>query len=450
MKAKKQLKHGLSILIAFVSYTATFGQYSINYPSDTVYLCPGETLSIGYTPTGIGGVSGDSIIFVKVNNGNINDSLYGVDSLVLVGNINGIIYGNLSMGGSMPLPQGQQIYLVKGTPALGPEAYFPTNFYDTIVIGGVIDSSTVYKIHHSNFPNVAPATYPEEPLCMVTVDTVTGKNQIIWEQTAPRAQAYKIFKLNDQTSQYDSIAIRSSDSLSIFVDENSNPAAQSASYKISVIDTVDITTTIHDTIIYSACSGGATVYNDTVYTHQYIGESPQSAIHKTILLQASIGTAEEVNLSWNLYTGFTYTTQSIYRSNNGGAWTLLQNVANSVTAYTDNTHPVGVNRYFVSVANPNGCNPSERTISSTLSNIYQYTSLTGVEEYLKEKISIFPNPFMDKLNVVPNIAYRLYNIIGQEVYRSESKTSVSQLPKGTYILKTETGVTTRVVKVEQK
>lgn len=464
-KTKKLLKHVLPFWMAFISYTAVFGQHNINYPNDTVLFCIGDTVAINYTPAGINGISGDSIFFVHEN----NDTIYGGMDTLKLAYINGGVKVILADNSTRPLPSVNSytsynddvFYLVKGQ-----KLFFPGDqmmgtpdvtictidtYYDTIVIGAVYDTATIYHFHTTYDPAPAP-TFAAEPICMVTVDTLTGQNMIVWEQTAPRAQAYKIFKLNDQTSQYDSVAIVSSDSMSVFIDVNSNPAQQSASYKISALDTFSITTTIHDTTIFSVCNGGAIMTYDTVYVDEYIDWSAQSDEHKTIHLTANIGIAEEVNLIWNAYTGFPYATHAIYLSNNGGAWTLIGNTANSVTSYTDNTHPAGVNRYFVSVTNPNGCNPSERTISSTMSNLFQHTSLTtGVADFAKTNVAVYPNPASNIITIqsserLENVS--IYNVVGMLVQQENTNEfSVQQLAAGVYTFKITTAKGTSVVRV---
>src|SRR6202012_5072728 len=94
-----------------------------------------------------------------------------------------------------------------------------------------------------------------------------------------------------------------------------------------------------------------------------------------IHLSANQGINSEINLQWNPYVGFSYSDFEIYRSNNGGAFSLIGTVANTSYAYTDLTPPSGVNYYYVSVVNPAGCNPS-RSVSSSSSNILSSIALS--------------------------------------------------------------------------
>lgn len=73
---------------------------------------------------------------------------------------------------------------------------------------------------------------------------------------------------------------------------------------------------------------------------------------------------------------------------------------------------------------------------------YNCSNVSGIEEHLTERnVAIYPNPFTTKLTIEPNIPYQLFDLSGREV----DKSNLSSLPVGTYILKTEFGVT-RLIK----
>jgi hypothetical protein len=192
---------------------------------------------------------------------------------------------------------------------------------------------------------IGQQTYGGQTICIVTVDSTTNKNNIIWQQTPGQNIAYyKIYKQDSQTSQNDSIGVVNIDSLSVFLDEGSNPAQQSSTYFISIVDN---------------CGN----------------ESGLSAGHTTIHLSANLGINNEVNLQWNPYIGFSYNNFEIYRSNNGSAFSLLGTVSNTSYSYSDLTPPSGVNNYYVAVENAAGCNPS-RSYNSSASNILNNLTLS--------------------------------------------------------------------------
>lgn len=262
----------------------------------------------------------------------------------------------------------------------------------------------------------AHEVYQAQQLCIVTVDTATGRNLVVWEQT-PNADiaAYKIWKRNDITSQYDSIGVVPVDSFSTFIDVNSDPPQQSSSYAISIIDVV--------------CGN----------------ESVLSPVHTTVHLSANLGVNQQVNLQWDSYVGFSYSSFEVYRSNNGGAFIQIGNTANTVYSYTDLTPPSGTNYYYVAVTNASGCNPS-RSVQKSLSNILDGNGnpVSGIGNISKDKVSVYPNPFTNKLNVEPNVPYELFDMLGRQV----DKDNLVELPLGTYIIKTAVG-STRITKIEK-
>ena len=219
----------------------------------------------------------------------------------------------------------------------------------------------------------ATPNFPFSEICLVSVDSLDGKNKIIWEKIPNQGiEFYKIFKQNSTTSQFDSIAIVHVDSFSVFKDNNSNPSQQSASYRISAVD---------------SCGYEVSNFNE----------------HTTIHLSANQGVNNNVNLQWNAYNGFSYPNFEIYRSNNGLAYVQIGTVANSSLSYTDLTPPSGTNYYYVAVTKPSACNPSKAAqILKAVSNILDgqgnpvNSSIPNLNE---SEYLIFPNPFKSTINI---------------------------------------------------
>jgi len=68
---------------------------------------------------------------------------------------------------------------------------------------------------------------------------------------------------------------------------------------------------------------------------------------------------------------------------------------------------------------------------------------SNVEEVIEDSLSILPNPFSNKFTIEPNYPYRLYDLFGGKI----DKYSLSDLPVGTYFLRTENGIIRKVVKI---
>jgi hypothetical protein len=209
-----------------------------------------------------------------------------------------------------------------------------------------------------------PNTNVLSDICIVSVDSSDGKNLVIWEKPSNQGINYfKIYKQNSLTSQYDSIGFVPIDSFSVFKDMNSNPSQQSASYKISVVDSCGV-------------------------------EWNNITQHTTIHLSANQGVNNNVNLQWNAYSGFSYPNFEIYRSNNGGAYALIGTVANNSFSYTDLTPPLGTNYYYVAVTKTTPCNPTKSApVLKSISNVLDGNgNPVNVDMSQFAQFSVYPNP----------------------------------------------------------
>jgi hypothetical protein len=285
----------------------------------------------------------------------------------------------------------------------------------TNIFNGCSVTEVVFINNSFNFPN--------SEICLVSVDSTDGKNNIIWDKIQNQGiQWYKIYKQNSTTSLFDSIGIVHIDSFSIFKDNNSNPSQQSASYRISAVD---------------SCGYELLNFND----------------HTTIHLSANQGVNNNVNLQWNAYDGFNYSNFEIYRSNNGSPYSMIGTVANNSFSFTDLTPPSSTNYYFVAVTKPTPCNPSKSAaILKSVSNILDgqgnpVNSNTNIQNP-NDLIKISPNPSSDFISIqnltsspITNIA--MYDMLGREllnksIYVEDLYSLELSCTAGTYFLKIET------------
>ncbi|MCD4696002.1 MAG: right-handed parallel beta-helix repeat-containing protein [Bacteroidales bacterium] len=186
---------------------------------------------------------------------------------------------------------------------------------DTIItVSPVIDSLFWFQVIDSNgcqdidSVNVfIQQVYQGEEVCIVTVDSASQKNLIVWEKTPDMGTAYyKIYKQN--TTLIDSVLY---DSLSVFVDQGTDPMQFAESYMISTVD---------------SCGN----------------ESNLSDHHRTILLTTSDGSPSGINLNWNVYEGFDYDWFYIYRGASPSSLVLIDSVFhanNSPHQYPDLNPP---------------------------------------------------------------------------------------------------------------
>ncbi len=209
---------------------------------------------------------------------------------------------------------------------------------------GCIVTSEPYKV------NASITQYPE--ICMVTVDTSTNRNLIIWErENTSLIDSYYIYKETTKSGEYIKIGALPYNALSVFIDTNSNPAVKADRYKISSLDTCGV-------------------------------ESPVSPYHKTMHLTVNKGIGKENNLIWDHYEGFEFSSYNIYRGTKPDSLILIDSIQNNLTSYSDLNPPQGVVLFYqVSVVNPDSCYPAiiratttSGPFSQSISNLKDYSA----------------------------------------------------------------------------
>jgi PKD repeat protein len=249
------------------------------------------------------------------------------------------------------------------------------------------------------------------PICLVTVDQTTGKNNVVWEPvTSDMINSYVVLKETNVANVYAQIGTVAYGSNGLFEDVNSNPQVQANRYKLALIDTCGIL-------------------------------SSNSDYHKTIHLTTNLGVGNNVNLIWSGYEGFDFGSYNIYRGASAGTMTLLTTIASNLDSYSDINPPVGEVYYMIEVEGVS-CDP-QRTLVYSHSNILD-TSV-GVEEVVSSTISLYPNPATTSINLQVNSTligqeYVVFDAIGKVIYKSkiQSTNEIIQLENfnnGNYFVK---------------
>jgi len=269
---------------------------------------------------------------------------------------------------------------------------------------------------------------PGVDICLVTVDSASTHNIIIWEKPlSALIDSFFIYR-ETATNIYSKIASVPYAALSEYwdLDTNANPNSTSHRYKLSVLDTC-----------------GA--------------ESDLSFYHNTIHLQ-NLGNG---NFQWTFYQIENLLNPvlsfNIYRDDLGnGNFFPIGNVPGTNATFTDiNFNAFDSSIYVIDVNWSIACNPS-RTVSTTRSNIRHRNSfdrpVLGMESMSDEKFEIFPNPGIGAFTMNSQLAVRqiaIINSLGQEVW-SEKHGPMSYnltwqidahlLPKGFYMIRMDTGM----------
>lgn len=261
-----------------------------------------------------------------------------------------------------PQPTYNYQWYVDGTPVGGATDTTYTPLSTTGLVTVVTDNNGC--VASSNSFNLTSSTLFNLELCMVTVDSATGKNILVWEKPSGASclDSVEIWKESNVTDVYDLLATVDYNDFSTYIDASSTPEQKADKYRISLLD------------------AGIS--------------SAQSDPHKTIHLTISLGQGSSRNLLWNNYEGAPVATYNIYRGTTPTNLTLYASVSGSNTSFTDLNPLVTTNIYQIELVLPYACNPSKTGQASTRSNIADDTdSSTGIDNAdLLNGLTIAPNP----------------------------------------------------------
>ena len=255
----------------------------------------------------------------------------------------------------------------------------------------------------------------EEQICVVTSDSLSGNNLIVWEKTDGEGTEYfKVYRESIVIGEFDSIGMVPFDQLSFFIDNNADPRVTSYQYKISAVDN---------------CGN----------------ESELSAPHKTLHLTSSQGVNGEVNLIWDNYAGIPFSTVNILTGPSLDSMNLLRQRPSNTFTYTDLTPQFDPVFYQVEIILDDACT-ARKTATDFFrirSNPVSYASVSVSDVYLNSKVHVFPNPTSDFFFIENDfdsrLDYSLTDLSGKVVQsgfakaRSREKVQVD-LPKGVYNL----------------
>lgn len=244
--------------------------------------------------------------------------------------------------------------------------------------------------------------YPETPVCMVTVDSLTNQNVVIWEKPVSDLIAdFLVYKETDEANVYEVIDTVSYQDLPMVTDPESNPSMRPYRYKIGFMDS--------DNRIF-----------------------PAGDFHQTIHLTINQGVNGNWNLIWTPYTGLNYNSYKIMRKSGEGVFEQIASVSASFNSYTDFDAPSGDIAYMIKILNPEGCNTGLR--NAVYTDVYSNqvsASLVSAGGIGKTGFSVYPVPAKEQLNiqfgdnVKGNINLTITDVAGRIIY-SAGYSDVSQ------------------------
>jgi len=219
--------------------------------------------------------------------------------------------------------------------------------------------------------------YLAPQLCMVTIDTTTGKNLIVWEKkTKAPIFAYKVMRESVAAGIYDELGTVPFDDLSVFEDSIADPTSQAYLYKIIAIDTADNETDV------DLCK-------------------PHKTIHLLVSLNEEFQSAQ---LSWDNYYGFEYQTYVIFRSETGTGFQQVQEISASLNSWTDRDSTVTEDPFYrIAVLKPGSCYPEGLGGSKAGAGPYHH-AMSNLDKSKFQASSSAPDSlWLDNLTVYENM-----------------------------------------------
>jgi len=250
-------------------------------------------------------------------------------------------------------------------------------------------------------------------ICFVNTNS-TPNNEIYFNHTAIGLMGTVIYRQN-ALSNWDSIGYVPATQPDEFTDLTATPNQQDYTYCIAQLD---------------SCGN----------------MHAKSPSHTTILLQSSLGTSGQVNLSWNPYLGINVSTYYIYRGATPTGMSLLGQVSPSTHAYTDLSPLPGNNYYKVAVPAPAGCTSNASPDTLIGSNYRTANVLSTSINYIgnnTDEFSLYPNPAKNSVIVYSTEmakSIEILDVLGNSVLTvvpqsNKESISLQNLNKGVYFIR---------------
>jgi len=212
--------------------------------------------------------------------------------------------------------------------------------------------------------------YPETPICMVTVDSLTNQNVIIWEKpVSGLISDFLVYRETSQANVYEVIGTVAYNEEPVITDIDSNPSVRPYRYKIGFVDS-----------------------ENRVF--------PAGDYHQTIHLTINQGVGGNWNLIWTPYIGFDFASYKILRKTGSGSYQQISTISSSFNSFTDFNAPSGDVAYIVAIQRSGACNAGSR--SSTYLDVYSNAASlnpVSVANQKENNFSIYPVPANDLINI---------------------------------------------------
>lgn len=242
-------------------------------------------------------------------------------------------------------------------------------------------------------------------ICMVTVDSISSNNIIIWDKTLfPKVDSFFVLR-ETSLNVYSPIGAVPYDSLSLFVDtvrtkyfpNTGDPNAGTYRYKIQMRDSCgnySILSPYHNTIYITNNSG------TFLWPQLYTIEGASNPVANYVLMRDN---------------------------NSTGNWTVVNSVTGSQQTVTDpqystyqSTAKWRVETQWSISCNPTRINPDVASFNVSRSNIF--SNVNAVNEYYNNfSVCVYPNPTSEKFTVYSLQSeisrLEIYDLFGKQVFQ---------------------------------
>lgn len=272
------------------------------------------------------------------------------------------------------------------------------------------------------------AQTPSVDICLVTVDSASTHNIVVWEKPATEViDSFLVYRMFSDSMYYEVGSVHY-DSLSIFHDYDitADPNTSAHRYKLATLDTAGVTSSLSD-------------------------------FHQTMHL--TVSTAGDMFWSWYKIENASNPVSffNCYRDDDGtGDFQTINVLAGTEQTWMDSDIGLYPNaRYVIDVDWSISCDASRENVNTTRSNLDERTAppiLNGIEQHLIDQVSIYPNPSQGQvwLNLPSELganSYVLWSSLGAVSYQTSLSQYQSggnlnlelpQLSKGVYFLEIQT------------
>lgn len=280
-----------------------------------------------------------------------------------------------------------------------------------------------------NVPVVKPL---RNDICVVTVDSATTTNLVVWEKVQTTGIShYNIYRETSVQGQFALIDTVQATNLSLFNDVVASPLVRSWRYKIAAVNACGVT-------------------------------GPLSPAHQTIHLDVLDNGGSDVLVNWNAYEGSAFSAYTISRFTDATGWEEIATVPPTQLSYSDNISftTAGLD-YMVEIALDETCTAliwRAQDFNSARSNKDkgQFSAGEGTGdsnnalfELHSGTVEIYPNPFAGTLTIHLQesnepMPLSIFSTTGQLLYETRFENGMhtldlSWLKAGTYLLRTGSG-----------